>query len=402
MAEGFARRLLPPDVAVHSAGTEPRTLDPRAVRVMAELGVDIGAQRAKAIGEVPLAEIDRVITLCDDAAERCPRVPDARRDHWPLPDPQSDAELRAVQGEILEDVLALADELAPEPAIGVIGGSGFYELPGVTAAAPCTVDTPFGAPSDALTVGQLGERRVVFLARHGREHGLLPGEVNARANVYALKRLGVTTVVSVSAVGSLREEIEPGDVVLPHQFIDRTVGRPSTFFGQGVVAHASLADPTCRRTAGTLGAAARAEGFRVHDQGTYACIEGPQFGTRAESAMLRSWGADLVGMTNLPEARLAREAEICYATLALPTDYDSWRERTDAVRVSDVVGVLRANVDKARRVLARALAALDPAAPCACRRALDTALFTPPERIGPAARVRLGAVLARVLKGALR
>ncbi|MBA3817711.1 MAG: S-methyl-5'-thioadenosine phosphorylase [Deltaproteobacteria bacterium] len=276
------------------------------------------------------------------------------------------------------------------PAIGIIGGSGFYDVPGEVV----HVETPFGRPSDALTVGELAGRPVVFLPRHGRGHRLLPSEINTRANIYALKQLGATHLLSVSAVGSLREAIAPGDLVVPRQFIDRTSGRPSTFFGDGVVAHVSLADPVCDTVARALVDAARTQAERVHDGGTYVCIEGPQFGTRAESELMRSWGADLVGMTNLPEARLAREAELCYGVLALPSDYDCWRAR-DEVTATDALSVLRASVAKARAVLERALAVLDPRRACACQRSLDRALVTPPEAIPAPARTRLAAILAR-------
>jgi 5'-methylthioadenosine phosphorylase len=282
-----------------------------------------------------------------------------------------------------------------EPAIGVIGGSGFYDLPGFET---IEVDTPFGRPSEALSIGRLVGRRVVFLPRHGRGHKLLPAEVNTRANLYALKASGATQVLSISAVGSLREAIAPGDVVVPRQLIDRTAGRPATFFGDGIVAHVGLADPVCPQLADALVAAARdeIEPERVHASGTYVCIEGPQFGTRAESELMRSWGADVVGMTNLPEARLAREAELCYAPLALPTDYDCWRAR-DEVTATDAIAVLRANVQMARRILERALAGLDPSRTCACQRSLDVALVTPPDAIGEAPRRRLAAILARRL-----
>ncbi len=285
-----------------------------------------------------------------------------------------------------------------QPAIGVIGGSGFYDLPGASGLETVEVDTPFGRPSDALVVGQFAGRRVVFLPRHGRGHRLLPSEINARANIYALKLLGATHVVSVSAVGSLRESIAPGDVVVPRQFIDRTVARPATFFGAGVVAHVGLADPVCAVLADTLATSAEHEGSRVHGNATYICIEGPQFGTRAESELMRAWGADIVGMTNLPEARLAREAELCYATLALPSDYDCWRVR-DAVTAVDALAVLRAGVGAARRILARALATIDPARTCTCRTSLDVALVTPPDAIDAPARSRLAAILARRLGG---
>ena len=282
------------------------------------------------------------------------------------------------------------------PALGVLGGSGFYDLPGVTDHETVELTTPFGAPSDALTIGRLGARRVVFLARHGKTHRLLPTEVNARANLYALKQLGVTHVLSVSAVGSLREAIAPGDVVVPRQFLDRTMGRPSTYFGGGVVAHVSLADPVCATLADTIVTAALAETTRVHPGGTYVCIEGPQFGTRAESELMRGWGGDVVGMTNLPEARLAREAELCYATIAMPTDYDCWRPR-DAVVATDALAVLRANVETARRIVGRVIEAIDPARACACQTCLDFALVTPPTAISAEARARLAVVLARRL-----
>lgn len=285
-----------------------------------------------------------------------------------------------------------------EPAIAVIGGSGFYDLPGVSGLETIELDTPFGKPSDTLVVGRLAGRRVVFLPRHGRDHKLLPTEINARANLYALKLLGATHVVSVSAVGSLRETIAPGDVVVPRQFIDRTVARPATFFGGGVVAHVGLADPVCGTLADALAGAAEAEGKRVHAAATYVCIEGPQFGTRAESELMRAWGGDIVGMTNLPEARLAREAELCYVTLALPSDYDCWRAR-DAVTAIDALAVLRANVESSRRILARALAAIDPARTCACQSSLDAALVTPPKAVDAGARTRLAAILARRLGG---
>jgi 5'-methylthioadenosine phosphorylase len=290
---------------------------------------------------------------------------------------------------------------SPEPAAAVIGGSGFYDLPGLTEVEELRVDTPFGAPSDTLRVGRLDGRRVVFLARHGRAHTLLPGEVNGRANIYALKSVGVTRVIAVSAVGSLREHIAPGDIVTPHQLIDRTIGRPSTFFGHGVIAHVSMAHPICREISDVLFAAAHRSGASVHEGGTYLCIEGPQFSTRAESELWRTWGADVVGMTNLPEAKLAREAELCYATLALPSDYDCWRDDGDHVTANDVMATLRKGVDRARAIVALALTNLDtawdPARTCGCQTALDAGLVTAPEAIGPEARARLAAILARRL-----
>ena len=283
-----------------------------------------------------------------------------------------------------------------EPAIAVVGGSGFYELAGAEHRATHEPTTPFGAPSSPIEEAMVAGRRVLFLARHGRPHRLLPSEVNARANLFALKALGATTVLSVSAVGSLRDDIAPGDVVVPRQFLDRTSGRARTFFGDGVVVHIAFAEPVCGRVAGALVQAARVEGGAVHDRGTYACIDGPRFSTRAESRALRAAGADIVGMTNLPEAALAREAELCWATLTLPTDRDSLRDE-DEVRVSDVLAMMHANVARARRIVASTIAALEPAAPCACRTVLDVSLFTPPDAIEPDARARLHPLLARRL-----
>lgn len=273
MAEGFARRLVPPGIRVVSGGTQPKTVDVRAVAVMAELGIDIGAQYAKSLSEVPLDDVSHVVTLCGEAAEQCPVMPDRRREHWPIPDPAR-AEgspdhvlqtFRAVRDEILVRVQTLAASLCPEPAVGVIGGSGSYDFPGLTDTEHVEVETPFGPPSASLVVGRFKGRRVAFLACHGEGHRLLPSEVNARANVYALKHLGVTKLVSVSAVGSVREQIAPGHVVLPRQFLDRTVGRPATFFGEGVVAHVSLADPVCGGFADTLTSSAyRFARLRLH------------------------------------------------------------------------------------------------------------------------------------------
>lgn len=289
-----------------------------------------------------------------------------------------------------------ASRTVTEPAIAVVGGSGFYELAGVAPVAVHEGATPFGVPSSPIAEASIDGRRVLFLARHGRPHRLLPAEVNARANLYALKALGATTVLSVSAVGSLSDAIAPGDVVVPHQFLDRTTGRARTFYGDGVVVHVHFADPVCPRAARALVVAARGEGGAVHDGGTYACIDGPRFSTRAESRALAAAGADVVGMTNLPEAALAREAELCWATLTLPTDRDSLKDG-DEVKVADVIGTLMANVARARRIVAAAIASIDPAAPCPCRTTLDGALFTPPEAITPEARARLGPLLARRL-----
>src|SRR5499426_2328297 len=257
-----------------------------------------------------------------------------------------------------------------EPTLGVFGGSGLYELPGLEAIERVTVETPFGPPSDEFVIGRLAGTRLVFLPRHGRGHRLLPTELNFRANVYGMKRLGAEWIVSVSAVGSLREEIAPGHVVVPDQFIDRTRGRQSTFFGRGVVAHVQFADPVCPALSKAVGAAARAEGATVHQGGVYVCMEGPAFSTRAESHLYRSWGAQVIGMTNLQEAKLAREAELCFATLALATDYDCWRTGHADVAIDEILRVLAANADLARRTVAAVAATLPDRSGCACARAL--------------------------------
>jgi len=282
----------------------------------------------------------------------------------------------------------------PAASLGVIGGSGLYALAGLDDPREVRVPTPFGAPSDALHVGRVGERDVAFLARHGRGHNLLPGEINYRANIYALKSLGVSRILSASAVGSMRESIHPKDVVVPDQFIDRTRGRASTFFGNGVAGHIAFADPVCPEAREALVASATSAGATVHDGGTYLCMEGPAFSTRAESRLYRSWGVDVIGMTNLTEAKLAREAEICYATLALVTDYDCWHDVEDDVSVSGVLENLRANAALAAVALRGALMAL-PAArtTCGCGEALRHGIITPLDAIAPAARARMGVLL---------
>ncbi len=284
--------------------------------------------------------------------------------------------------------------------IGIIGGSGLYDLDGLHDVEEMRVDTPFGPPSDALITGKLGDAELVFLPRHGRGHRLLPSEVPYRANVHALKQLGVGWVVSVSAVGSLREDIVPGHAVLVDQYIDRTRGgRASSFFGDGVVAHISFGDPTCDVLRGYLGQACRAAGATVHEGGTYVCMEGPAFSTRAESHLYRSWGAAVIGMTALPEAKLAREASISYATLAFATDYDCWHEGHDDVSVDQVIAVLTANVVKSRQIVAGVVPRIAAhAGPPPHHRALTTALFTPTEHIDAAARARLGPLLSPYLE----
>lgn len=289
--------------------------------------------------------------------------------------------------------------MRPHKTIGVIGGSGLYEMEGLTDLEEIALDTPFGAPSDAYMSGRLGELRLIFLPRHGRGHRLLPGEINYLANIHGFKQLGAEYIVSVSAVGSLREEIVPGHIVVPDQFIDRTRGRRSTFFGGGVVGHISFADPVCAGMRGVLIEAARAAGATVHDKGTYVVMEGPAFSTRAESHLYRSWGADIIGMTNLPEAKLAREAEICYATLALPTDYDCWREGEEHVSVEAVVQTLRDNVARAKQVLRGAVQKIGAlgARECPCATATQYAVMTAKESIPAEARARLGLIIGRYL-----
>lgn len=287
-----------------------------------------------------------------------------------------------------------------ERVIGIIGGSGIYEVEGIEAAEWVRADSPFGTPSDEILAGRLGGVRMAFLPRHGRGHVHSPDSVPYRANIDAMKRLGVTDLVSLSAVGSLREDVAPGDFLIPDQFIDRTRGRHSSFFGEGCVAHVSMAHPVCARLAGLAAGAARAAGARVHEGGTYLAMEGPQFSSRAESELYRSWGASVIGMTNMPEAKLAREAEICYATVAMVTDYDCWHPGHDAVDVAAVIRTLAANAATARATIARLPALLGTRrAPCAqgCDRALDHALMTAPDHRDPAVLERLDAVAGRVL-----
>lgn len=282
--------------------------------------------------------------------------------------------------------------------LGVVGGSGIYDFDGFEELERIGVETPFGDPSDEFVVGQIGEREVVFLPRHGRGHRLLPGELPARANIWAFKKLGVSRIISVSAVGSMREEIEPGHLVLPDQFIDRTRGRPSSFFGQGIAGHVGFADPVCADMVGALQRAASDEDITVHHGGAYVCIEGPQFSTRAESLTYRSWGVSVVGMTNLPEARLAREAEICYATLALATDYDCWHQGEDDVSVEAVVAVLKSNVANAQRLIKTAIAGIASGPrTCPCATALDHAIMTAPDAIPAERRADLAPILDRVM-----
>jgi len=285
--------------------------------------------------------------------------------------------------------------------IGVIGGSGLYAIEGLHDEEWVTVETPWGAPSDQILTGRLGDAEVAFLPRHGRGHRHSPTSINYRANIDALKRIGVTDVISVSACGSFREEMAPGDFVLVDQFIDRTVNRAGSFFGTGCVAHVSVAEPTCARLRRVLTEAAGAIGVKAHPGGTYLAMEGPQFSTLAESRMYREhWGADIIGMTNMPEAKLAREAELCYMTVAMVTDYDSWHPDHGEVDITSILTVMHANVSKARHLLEHAIPMLSGArAPCAhgCDRALEFALMTAPEQRDPALLAKLDAVAGRVL-----
>jgi len=273
--------------------------------------------------------------------------------------------------------------------IGVIGGSGLYQMAGLENVREVEVKTPFGKPSDKFVRGVLDGVGFLFLPRHGKGHRWLPTEVNSRANIFAMKKLGVERIISVSAVGSLREEIAPGHVVVPDQFIDRTTQRPSTFFGKGIVGHVSLADPFCKDLAAKLADAATQEGAKVHARGTYLCMEGPQFSTRAESHLYRGWGAAVIGMTNIQEAKLAREAEICFATLALATDYDCWNEAVGNVEIEQVLKVLQQNVELAQRTIRRVVTALSDARSCGCESSLKDAIITERTRIPKNVRANL-------------
>ena len=282
---------------------------------------------------------------------------------------------------------------APRASIGIIGGSGLYEISGLASVEEVSIETPFGAPSDHVVLGDFEGRRVAFLPRHGRGHRILPHEVNARANVHALKSIGVEWIISVSAVGSLKEAYEPRHVVIPDQYVDWTRRRPSTFFGDGLVAHVAFGRPVCERLATVLETATTSAGATVHRGGTYICIEGPQFSTRAESELYRSWGLDVIGMTALPEAKLAREAEICYATLALVTDFDCWHPGHDSVTADQVMAVLGANVATAKAALAAALRSFPIARDCECPRALGSSLVTSADLVPPSTAEKLAVIV---------
>lgn len=284
--------------------------------------------------------------------------------------------------------------------LGIIGGSGLYSMMGLTGVREVKVKTPFGDPSDAFVIGSLEGKRVAFLARHARGHRILPGEINFRANIYAMKLLGVERIISVSAVGSLRDDLPPGDFMIPDQFYDRTVGRVSTFFGRGLVAHVSFDKPTCRHLSGQLADACRKAGVRAHLGGTYICMEGPQFSTLAESNANRAMKFDIVGMTNVTEAKLAREAEICYASLAMVTDFDCWHPGHDAVTLNEILAVLAKNTENVQRVIKEAVRGGVESAPgaCKCASALGSAIVTDRKVIPAATKKQLAAIVGKYLK----
>lgn len=282
--------------------------------------------------------------------------------------------------------------------VGIIGGSGLYDIKGLTDVESLSVDTPWGSPSDELVTGVLGDVKMVFLPRHGRGHVLTPSEINYRANIFAMKKLGVERIIAVSAVGSMKVKIAPGHAVIPTQYYDHTKGRHSTFFGDGLAAHVSMADPVCPVLSEVLSEAAKAAGATVHKGGTYLCMEGPQFSSRAESNIYRAWGVDVIGMTNMPEAKLAREAEICYASLALATDYDCWYEGHDDVTVDDVIETLGKNAALSKKVIEKVVSAIGETRQCVCPRALESAIITSRDYISDEVKERLGILIEKYIK----
>jgi 5'-methylthioadenosine phosphorylase len=284
-----------------------------------------------------------------------------------------------------------------ELVVGVIGGSGLYEVQGLSDVREVELSTPFGAPSDSFITGTLGGVRMVFLPRHGRGHRISPSELNFRANIWGMKRLGVTRIVSISAVGSMREDIHPGEFVVIDQFFDRTRHRVDTFFGEGCVAHVMFADPVCPHVRAALLQSGKSLGLTMHDGGTYLNMEGPQFSTRAESRIYRQWGVDVIGMTNLQEAKLAREAEICYSTVAMATDFDCWHEGHDDVTVEAVIAVMNKNVGNAKRLILDVVPRLSAQRTCACPRALAGAIMTNPAKIPGATREKLGLLIEKYM-----
>jgi len=285
-----------------------------------------------------------------------------------------------------------------DEAIGIIGGSGLYELEGMKNVREERVSTPFGDPSDAYIVGELSGRKMVFLPRHGRGHRLLPGELNYRANIWGMKKLGVGRIIAVAACGSMREDIHPGHLVVPDQFIDLSKNRVTTFFGDGIVAHLVYADPVCSELSHVVYEAGVSVGAVMHMGGTYLNMEGPQFSTRAESRVYQSWGVSVIGMTNAPEAKLAREAEICYSTLALSTDYDCWHETEDDVTIETVLEVMRANIVKSKKVIAEAVKSIPKERKCGCADALKNAIITDPNAIPAKTKKRLELIIGKYIK----
>jgi 5'-methylthioadenosine phosphorylase len=283
----------------------------------------------------------------------------------------------------------------PQASIGIIGGSGLYSMPGLTETREIRVKTPFGDPSDAFVLGTLEGKRVAFLARHGRGHRILPGEINYRANVYAMKLLGVERIISVSAVGSLQEDLRPGEFLVPDQFVDRTKSRVSTFFGMGLVAHVAFAHPTCSELSTILADASVHCGVPVHRKGTYVCIEGPQFSTLAEAHFHRAQHFEIIGMTNVTEAKLAREAELCYSTIAMITDYDCWHPEHESVTAAQIIATLNQNSDNAQKVLRQAVKTLSLKRACKCGSALAHALVTDPKLVPAATKKKLAAIIGK-------
>ncbi|MGE5173528.1 MAG: S-methyl-5'-thioadenosine phosphorylase [Betaproteobacteria bacterium] len=283
-------------------------------------------------------------------------------------------------------------------SIGVIGGSGLYEMEGLTQVKTVRVATPFGKPSDDYIVGTLFGRRVAFLPRHGRGHRIMPTDINYRANIYGMKKLGVERIISVSAVGSMKEEIKPGDIVIPDQFYDHTKHRRSTFFGNGVVAHAGMADPVCADLSNALVDAGERVGATIHRGGTYFCMEGPQFSTRAESLTYLAWNVDVIGMTNATEAKLAREAEICYSTIALATDYDCWHHSEEAVTVEAVLAVMKRNIETSKALIREAVKLLPESRSCSCGEALRSTIMTPEKLIPAKTKKDLAPIIGKYMK----
>lgn len=285
-----------------------------------------------------------------------------------------------------------------EAEIGVIGGSGLYQMEGLEGIEEVKIETPFGDPSDSFIVGRLMGRRVAFLSRHRRGHAIQPSDINFRANIYGMKKLGVNRIISVSAVGSMKENIHPEEIVIPDQFYDNTKRRISTFFGDGIVAHVSLADPVCNNLAGTLYQSAVKVGAKVHRGGVYICIEGPQFSSRGESYIYKSWGVDIIGMTNVTEAKLAREAELCYSTIALVTDYDCWHHEEEAVTTDAIIAILGKNVDTSKKIIKQAVSTISTDSECSCRHALKDSIITSRDGIPAETRERLGLIIGKYIK----